>query len=516
MCLNKVVVRSRYRLHSSDNCFPCGTCSACRQSLANSRAQKIANHYQSDSVCYFVTLTYNNDFIPYVSRSEIRQSVKYLNNHPLTDFVPLPIYANAQYVKRFQSYVPEYKKRVIGYLKFNDKLIVSDLNHYKPLKNGKISGILGISTVIKKNTLKYDPDKISIAFTPDAQKFLKRLRKYLHKDFPQYSKISYFYAPEYGPTGHRFHIHFALWFNINISPQQVRALILKAWPFCDKDILTRNIQVARNIASYISSYVNRPTDMPQSLYNLSPLKCSHSLRFGFGKSNFRFEEVVKNYLQSRRVTFDTFKTVLGIPVKQSFLYPKYLCSQFFPKVKGFSRCNRSTLRAFYYNTDYFLSSVGNSRIYAFTPSNEPLYQSLLLDRYGCPILFTVKEANYIRSAIKRYFTRFVNLPFKSCTHFYAFEFLYDFYVTRSSYLYRSMFDGKQLSSLASSACYYNLESAKIYPDLAPTLNESISLLDDKFIYLHNIPDDYDNEKRLIDKFNLHIKQRQFNQFNQFI
>lgn len=50
---------------------PCGTCPSCLAAKANKRASLIRSTNPEGTTCYFVTLTYSNDFLPYVDLNEL-------------------------------------------------------------------------------------------------------------------------------------------------------------------------------------------------------------------------------------------------------------------------------------------------------------------------------------------------------------------------------------------------------------------------------------------------------------
>lgn len=512
MCLNKVELVNIKRVRREVNYFPCGRCPSCRQALANKRSQKISCHEQKDSICYFVTLHYYNKCIPYVSRKELRSIVEHGRESGINDFC-VPVYRDTELSRVQRDYVIKDKKVKIGDLNFSFPDILRDLVNYKPLSNGNIDGILGIRTKISKDNYYYDPDKISVAFTPDAQKFIKRLRHCLEDYDEKFRKISYFYAPEYGPTSHRFHIHFLLWFDYHISPTEVRSLILKAWKFCDKSRLEKYVEVARNPSSYVSSYVNRPADTPFSLYALSPLKTSHSLFFGFNSKSFSFKKVFENFLRSRTVTFKTVVLDKGVPVERDLPYPKYLQNRYFPKIKGFNRLSFDSLKRFYLSAFKLCSkNESNSKPVCYSSSTlEPIFQSNLVDVYGRPICFSVSQYNYEVKRIQRYF-KMVRKYFGNRFSFErAFDVLYQFHIAYNSFLYKSMFNNQLNPLFDCTLVYYNLESVLLGNINAPTINLN-RVYDDKFIYCHNIPFDFEREKELLNKFDKHIKQRKFNQF----
>ena len=52
----------------------CGKCPSCLQEKAFARAQRIKNNYSDGTICLFFTLTYSNDFIPYIDRDDVYEA----------------------------------------------------------------------------------------------------------------------------------------------------------------------------------------------------------------------------------------------------------------------------------------------------------------------------------------------------------------------------------------------------------------------------------------------------------
>ena len=52
----------------------CGKCDSCKQENAMKRTNRIRMHQRAGYICLFVTLTYTNDFVPYVLKSELNSS----------------------------------------------------------------------------------------------------------------------------------------------------------------------------------------------------------------------------------------------------------------------------------------------------------------------------------------------------------------------------------------------------------------------------------------------------------
>ena len=67
-------MRSIWNPYSRKNVLvKCGKCEACQQEAACRRANRIRNHVHDGNIQLFITLTYSNDFVPYVKFSEFEK-----------------------------------------------------------------------------------------------------------------------------------------------------------------------------------------------------------------------------------------------------------------------------------------------------------------------------------------------------------------------------------------------------------------------------------------------------------
>ena len=69
MCTHCRYVFNRYsRRHVL---VKCGKCDACKQEKAIARANRIRNNLTYGKIALFITLTYANDYVPFVYRSDL-------------------------------------------------------------------------------------------------------------------------------------------------------------------------------------------------------------------------------------------------------------------------------------------------------------------------------------------------------------------------------------------------------------------------------------------------------------
>lgn len=424
MCTNKVYIKNKYRQSKIGNYFACGRCPACRQAAANRRANKIRHHVVEGYTSYFVTLTYDNKYIPYVDLRDLYKAADWIlgiqdgTDLSSKDFsYKINVYRDYTYVRDdFDRIVPIKQKCLL------EEHEISDFTSYDEF--WKLSGVRTIvyNKTTRKNEAKiFNPNKISVCHSADARKFIKRLRIDLFRSYGKNIPISYFYAPEYGPTSQRFHMHLLIWFPSEFSEVQVRHHIIKAWPYGNKISDPSSIQVARNPSNYLASYVNCSSDVSTFLLKNFPLRPSHSLHFGFDKDSFSFDKVFCNFQRGRFTYVASIPNQDGVPVDVDLLYPQYVINRYFPIFKGFNRLNRHTLiHALKDPSKYFrLSKTPTSYEFDTTtkeitpfsnPDGEYTFQTSLVDVYGNPICMTPSESNgtinRINRAYETYFAPF--------------------------------------------------------------------------------------------------------------
>lgn len=501
MCVNKVFVRDLFHLRHGGSYYPCGRCPSCRQHLANARSSKISSHEFIGSKCYFVTLTYDNRSVPYILRSEVIEAVKRGRKEDM-ESVSLAVYRDSYLNRGFGTSFLVNRTTVIGYIDVPVSVSLNSLRSHLPVEFGDVPVITGIRTKIGFSSYKYDTDKISVAYSPDFQKFLKRLRINYKRSFGKTLYCSYYYAPEYGPTSMRFHIHFLFWVDSDHTKEEVISFICKAWPWCSRERVSRYVEIARAPSHYVASYVNMSADIPRDLFQISPVRSSHSVGFGFNEDVFSFSKIVEKYRQFRLVTFDTVTIDSdGKPVRREVPYPKYVLRRYFPRTKGYGRCSRSTLRlAYLYPEKYFrLSEVP----VGVTESGEDLYQSGLISVYGVPITFTRSECSYFKNSLKRFYVNCISL---GIPYDVGVDLLLDFYETYYSYLYLSVFDPLTCNPIDNVLVFYNLDDVVDGNVNAPTIAH---YLDDTSLPIdcNSLPCEVYESNRLFDQFNKNIKQR---------
>lgn len=272
----------------------CGKCPACLQEKANRNANRIRFHSSPGELALFVTLTYNNDFVPYIRLSDLYTHPEVLN-----------IYRGSIVID------------IVNMFDFC----------YDDLYTGK--DLLPLSHC-------EDTDKVGVLYYKDIQNFFKRLRQNLKRKFNYEFKISYFTCSEYGSVTLRPHFHIVLFCKAS-SYATLQSAISASWTFADRMRTEKFTEIAKDVSSYVASYVNGNLSLP-NLLQIPAFRPSHSMSKNFGVRNDVFslrsilQKVRENNLVFCKQTYkDDVPSIVEYPI------PQYVISRYFPKFKGYNR-----------------------------------------------------------------------------------------------------------------------------------------------------------------------------------
>lgn len=317
MCTHRYYVRNRYT--GKNVLVSCGRCPACRERKAMNRTTRIKNTYDGKNIALFVTLTYKNQFIPYIKRDDLRFD---------GDCAFIPVYRDmsARRVRITGDYEIRtkitYEPKIIDelYLERQTDDVIDSLYH---LRHGA-------------------HDKISVPYFKDLQDFQKRLSINL-KRRGYTDKFQYYQCNELGPTTHRSHFHLLIFIRPS-DEEKFRDAILQAWPYADNYRTKHNIQVARNAASYVAKYVNCDNSLP-SFYRQNSFRQKHSYsqNFGMGLGTFSFSSI-QALADQGDLSYFVHRNVDGKPTTANIPIPTYVINRYFPQFKGYSRIDGDSVR----------------------------------------------------------------------------------------------------------------------------------------------------------------------------
>lgn len=315
MCANTKYVYNRYIRRSL--VVDCGRCPSCQQKKAAHRANRIRNNIKDGEICLFVTLTYSNEFLPYALISDIDKRPDVL-----------PLYRDASCRKKrcssdySQSFSVDYRT-----------VQLTELNMVNKWPSGSY----------KLVPVTHYSDRVSIIYYKDVQDFYKRLRVNLSRHFGFKERFTSFTCAEYGGVTQRAHFH-SLIFIPAQAEDIFRRAIIESWPYADKDRTSKFIEIAKDCASYVSSYVNGGSDLCAFL-QLPHTRQKHSYSKGFGMAlrSFSLPSVLSK-VKSNTLVYGSKRTVCGATEYADFPIPKYVINRYFPIFKGFSRLAPSEIR----------------------------------------------------------------------------------------------------------------------------------------------------------------------------
>lgn len=482
MCINKIYIRDLYRSTSVGTYYACGRCSACKQQSANRRARRIRQHSPNGTSCFFVTLTYDNDNVPYVLKSDIINGNNSLYENCYNNY-HLIVYRDSD---PFQN-------------EFN---VLDDVEISKYYSDREISKLT--SVVSKKSS---DADKVSVCYTPDIQKFLKRFRIRLSRKVGKNVSVSYYFAPEYGPSTQRYHAHLLLWLPNTFSLYEVRHHIIATWPYADFTQLKDDkwCDYVKCASNYVAAYVNCSSHLSQFLYNEFRPKPSHSLGFGFDNEHFSLSKILEKFAKGHLVTYPTIiKTTNGVPTWGNIPYPQYVIYRYFPRIIGYGRLSMSTLRTIY-RCPASLLWLSKTQSY-LTDSGILKKLTLYKDVFGLPLYLSEQEALsfYIR-VIRVWLNYYKPLGYSYIDYT---EIIFDFYNALSSYRYKQ--SQQHFFPILNAYEFFNLCDIRIGKVSAPTLLPYISDLNNYQLNPNNFPNELQQSFDLTNKYNKNIKQRKLN------
>lgn len=333
MCTNRIKVTNKYVGRSFY--VDCGHCPSCLQRKANKSCRKIISEYgRPHSFMCFVTLSYDNEHIPY-----IQPNLDYKRS-----YVGSPYYVNQSRIFDKDG-IERLALGVYRADKLIDTVFLPDMP--KEVFRNYVCNTTGIVTKSRNGVvLERDDNRIGILYDKDFVNFIKRLRINLTRKYNYEGKISYFKCSEYGPTTHRPHFHAIFWFdNRALSFDSFRSAVVESWQMCDESRQYENVEIAREPASYVASYVNCITSIPPFLLfkGLRP-KHSHSKGFGFSNGLFSFNSLFTRFM-AERLTGYFIKSIDAFNVeKATFVpYPKYVVDKYIPHFAGMCKLSQTQL-----------------------------------------------------------------------------------------------------------------------------------------------------------------------------
>lgn len=325
MCTHKKKIFNRYA--GQYFWVNCGCCPACLQEKANRRATRIRNHAQTNGLIgVFVTLTYDNDCIPYIYKSDVKLGEK-VNVYRDCE---TRIVNSGRTSNGFDTKLKRYYGTKIVDTK---DLVFKSPNILQRFNPDSFDSSKLPSLRINNKVTDETRNKCSVALYSDFQKFYKRLHINYERKFNKKLESSFYACTEYGETYRRAHIHAVLF----CKPEEFTefcSCVRSSWSYCSDDFL--DIEIARNCASYVASYVNCGSKFPRLLKEFFRPKCAYSRNFGLDNRMFQLDAILEKILAGD-MRYNAKRTMDGILQSVLLPIPHYVLQRWFPKCKGYSR-----------------------------------------------------------------------------------------------------------------------------------------------------------------------------------
>lgn len=329
----------------------CGQCPYCLIKKADRSTQKCDFVKYNHRYCYFVTLTYNTQYVPKMSLTQIedymsdwlpvrppksfgtqlvaRMLTDFRVNKKIPDFVSAKV--NRPYMLEHLRLLEadRYKALALRYPNFISKArpyilrSIPRVSKLQKFKDEYFEELVWMLPEIAESLKKKNNTDANGAFPQfkgllkyvnirDYQLFAKRLRKYLSKKVGKYEKIHSYVVSEYSPKTFRPHFHILFFFDSDEVAKNFRQAVYQSWRLGRVDT-----QLAREQAnSYVSNYLNSVVSIPfvyKAKKSIRP-RSRFSNLFGFAE----IEEGIRQAEDKRSALFD------GLPYISNQKFIRYV------------------------------------------------------------------------------------------------------------------------------------------------------------------------------------------------
>lgn len=308
----------------------CGVCPHCLISRSDAKRNLCDYEKWNRKYCYFVTLTYNSQYVPKMAlvpiddykfdypignnwpavRSQLLTRMlidprvkKEDNGQPINMFTCKvnfsyidehlkDIYASCAAADEFRkNYKPKYLSPTRPYI-LRTIPRISKLQKFKDIQREELVWMSPeVVEMLKKKSKCEGNDNAFPQFKGllkyvnyrDYQLFAKRFRKYLFTKIGSYEKISSYVVSEYSPKTFRPHFHILFFFDSDEVSKNIRQAVFQSWKLGRVDT-----QLARDSAgSYVSGYLNSLVSLPSIFTDVSFTKNKSRFSKLFGYESFR-------------------------------------------------------------------------------------------------------------------------------------------------------------------------------------------------------------------------------------
>jgi hypothetical protein len=316
-CLHPLKVQNKY---TKDIIYsPCGHCYSCLKNKSNrdtSLAMNISSHFK---YCYFVLLSYEDKYLPYLEVTSVTPLDSDRNNYT---FISVD--------RNLCIPVPHGKDRIIkdSPFGFTHSMTSSEYQDVIMKTHGRYD--FSRKSVIYPRYEECD-NRIPYCNTSDCQKFLKRLR--FHSKDKYDEEIRYYAVSEYGPRTYRPHWHLLLFFNSERLSSAIQQLVHESWSYGYS-----NCELSRGgSSSYVASYVNSSVCLPSLYLQHKEIKARSFHSKGYGVNHvFPSQASVYEFDKMSSILLNGESLSVNGKNVQVFPLRSYKCTVF-PRFSNFVR-----------------------------------------------------------------------------------------------------------------------------------------------------------------------------------
>lgn len=336
MCTQQRWIQNKY--DGTRHYVKCGHCPACRQEKSIERKNRIDSEFKSGRECIFVTLSYADPYVPYIKTDEAISFLQSRAYELRSDENGVEI-AYQPTLNVYRDFHAQQSNHGLIVKKLQEPLKTYRYNDFTYHGKKYIPKWKGLS---RFKNLHYErhgqhfwhEGKIGVLNFDDIKQFYKKLKLYLKRRGYE-ERYEIFYNGEYGGDYARPHYHMLL--SVSKGHYELfKEAILACWPYADHSVLEREVEVPRDPASYLASYVNSGEDLPSLLSDSPPFRPRHKYSHGFGMSLGEFTyDAVSESVNRGSLEYDVYNRINGVYTWYSVPVPKYVVNRYFPKWKGF-------------------------------------------------------------------------------------------------------------------------------------------------------------------------------------
>lgn len=299
-CLRPVKVFNKY---TNDVIYtPCGRCYSCLKNKSNRDTALAMNIASNFKYCYFVWLSYEDQYLPYIELKSIDVLDDTRSNY---------LFSSINRSLRIQ--VSNGKDRIIEdpSFEFTHSMTSYEYRDIIVKSHGRYDILL--KRVVYPSFEDCD-NRIPYCNTSDCQKFLKRLRFHSKKKYNE--EIRFYGVSEYGPRTYRPHWHLLLFFNSDELTSVIQRLVSESWSYgrstCE---LSRG-----GSSSYVASYVNSSVCLPSLYLEHKEIRARSLHSQGYGNNHvFPTQATIHELNKMSSILLDGESLSINGKVKQ--IYP---------------------------------------------------------------------------------------------------------------------------------------------------------------------------------------------------